>query len=183
MLNVLNNLKNDNVFPFRFPFFWKDPVIYPTVMVFYTIQNMFTLFIYLSMLLPLLMTCEFLRAIPRNIEHRLSELEVECLAFADNRRKLSLLKARMKKKAKLHQFIRFYCDSIQWVISVSSIFMRTSSIYQYNKFLFSLYRLTIRCNSVFNELLIAFFYFIGAFWCLTLLLIHMVCGIQAFRLI
>lgn len=131
--------------------------------------------IYLSMFLMLSMTCIFLSVIRRDVEYRLSELEVLCLNFDKNRKKLSSMEQYLKMKSKLQQFIQFYSDSIQWVI-----ILFLSELIQPIIFLIFFLRLTIRCNSVFNEMCIGFFYFISVVFCCGLLLTHVVCVIDLF---
>lgn len=87
--------------------------MYPIVVLVYSAQVVVTVPIYLSMLLMFLMTCKFLSVVPRVIDYQLGELDVECLNLAKNQRKLPSMDGRGMIKKKLHEFIRFYSESIQ----------------------------------------------------------------------
>lgn len=89
--------------------------MYLTAMMIYSAQIINGLLIYLSMILMLLMTCVFLSVLPHDVDHQLGELDVECLKFAKNRKKVlkKSVEGRVKIKTKMYRFIRFYSDSMQ----------------------------------------------------------------------
>lgn len=87
--------------------------MYLIVLLIYMAQSAVAFLVYFSKLLMLLMTCEYLSVIPRDVGHQLSALDVVCLGFAGNCSKRRKMDGRVEIKAKLNQFIRFYSDTMQ----------------------------------------------------------------------